>query len=135
MRRIRPTILLASIMVAACAPAEPPRACTPPRASWGEPHPHGLMAASVVVTLDRNDKTYWMGKPASAAKITEYLRTAYQLSPQPPVQFEVEMGASCKRLDELRSLIEREYRCGGDGHCDEGSRTIGNLQPSKGPVT
>lgn len=94
---------------------------------------HGLSAEPNYVSLDSEGATYWNGKNTSPETIAKYLRSSFKLLPQPPIQLDAEMGASCEKLEAVRSLIEREYKCGSDGHCDERSRVIGNAVPSHGP--
>ena len=127
MRRWR-SILLMSFMSAGCS-TETPRACSPPRPTWGRPRSFGLVVLNKIA-LDRVGRTYWNGEPVSRNTLDKHLAQGATLNPEPWIFLETEMGASCTAVNAIRDQIEKRVDCSTGYRCNEGIMTVWDRTPS-----
>ena len=121
-------IFLAGLMAAGCS-TEAPKACSPPRSTWGHPRSFGLVVLNMIA-LDRAGRTYWNGQQVSREALDNNLAQSSTLNPEPWIFLETEMGASCAALDGIRDQIEKHLDCSTGYRCNEGIMTVWDRVPS-----
>lgn len=121
-------MVVMGLLTTGCS-TEAPKACSPPRSSWGKPRSFGLVALNKIA-LDRTGKTYWNGEQVSRKTLDEYLALSPSMNPEPWVFLEAEMGASCAALEAVRDQVEKHIDCSTGYRCNEGIKTIWNHTPS-----
>lgn len=127
MKLVHATVLI-SLMATGCSSAAP-KACSPPRSSWGKPRSFGLVVLNRIA-LDRAGKTYWNGEQVSRDTLDKYLALGPSMNPEPWIFLETEMGASCTALDAVRDQVEKHIDCSTGYRCNEGIKTVWNHTPS-----
>ncbi len=127
MKRWRLT-LLTGLMATGCT-TEAPKACSPPRSTWGHPRSFGLVELKRIA-LDRAGKTYWNGEKVSREALDKHLAQSPTLNPEPWVFLETEMGTSCAAVEAIRDQIEKHVDCSTGFRCNEGIMTVWDKTPS-----
>ena len=120
-------VILLAILLAACSTDEP-KACTPPRSTWGHPRSFGLVMLNRIA-LDRAGRIFWNGKQVSRQILSQYLALGPTMNPEPSVFLEAEMGVSCADLESVRDQIEEHVDCTTGYRCNEGLKTIWDNTP------
>lgn len=132
------SLLLSLVLVASGCSVEQTetRACTPPRQSWGKPHPHlGPKVARFTIAADHDGRLYLDGRRVSTGDLTAELKRIQSYGrPEPAVLLETEMGAPCRVIDQVRSLMEQQLACTTTGHCDEGAQSVWNKLMYRGTI-
>lgn len=120
--------LVALTHLCSCAKSEP-RACTPPDAAWRKPNLNqGLETVRNKVTLDRAGNLFWNGQAVSDEQFSKMLEALKNLSAQPDLYLEAEMGVPCRNLDRVRREVSEALGCSdAKGRCMEG---LPDNQPS-----
>ena len=121
-------IVLTGLMMASCSKEEP-KACSPPRSSWGKPRSFGLVVLNRIA-LDRAGRTFWNGEQVSRETLNKYLALGPSLNPEPWIFLETEMGASCSALEAVRDQVEKHIDCSTGYRCNEGIKTVWDHTPS-----
>lgn len=122
-----PMVILTIVAASACS-REAPKACSPPRSTWGHPRSFGLVVLNRI-SLDRSGKIYWNGKPVSRETLDRYLATGRTLNPEPWIFLETEMGASCASVEAVRDQVEKQVDCATGYRCNEGIMTVWENTP------
>ncbi len=122
------SILFLSLMATSCS-TEVPKACSPPRPTWGHPRSFGLVVLNKIA-LDRAGRTYWNGEAVSHGALDQRLAQGSTLNPEPWVFLETEMGASCAAVNAIRDQIEKRVDCSTGYRCNEGIMTVWDRTPS-----
>ena len=123
-------LVLSSLAVSSCS-ERTPRACTPPREYWNQPHNFlGLVPLRNDIALDHNGVLYWNGKPISNEQLGKYLRISHTLDPEPEVILETEMGVPCGALDAVRAKMDQNLDCKNSHRCGEGIPSVWRELPS-----
>lgn len=127
--------LLLLLSTSGCS-KEPPRACSPPRSTWGTPRSFGLVVMNKIA-LDRAGKLYWNGKGVTPEALDKYLAVMPTLNPEPWIFLETEMGAPCSSLDAVRDQVEKHMHCEQGARCNEGIMTVWDniANPPGSPVS
>jgi len=113
-------ILLTGSMATGCT-TEAPKACSPPRSTWGHPRSFGVVELNKIA-LDREGKIYWNGKKVSREALDKHLAESSTFKPEPWVFLETEMGMSCAAVEAIRDQIEKHVNC--PRRCNEGIMTV-----------
>ncbi len=121
-------ILLTGLMATGCT-TEAPKACSPPRSTWGHPRSFGLVEVNKIA-LDRAGKTYWNGEKVSREALDKRLAQSPTLNPEPWVFLETEMGTSCAAVEAVRDQVEEHVDCSTGFRCNEGIMTVWDKTPS-----
>jgi hypothetical protein len=127
MRLLRSLMLALTLAGSGCSwERADARACTPPRQSWGKPHPHlGPKVARFAVAADHDGNLYLEGRKVSVGDLSaELKKIRFFGHPSPAVSLETEMGAPCRVIEQIRSLMEQQLACTTTGHCDEGAQSV-----------
>jgi len=113
-------------------PTPKTQACTPPRDYWTKPHNFvGLVPVRNDLSLDRRGGLFWNGESISAEKLHTYLRATHQMSPEPFVFLQTEMGVSCDALEAVRKEMEESLECRKPySACAEGILSVWRKLPS-----
>lgn len=111
-------IVMTALITTGCS-SKAPKACSPPRPSWGKPRPISGEILSRIA-IDRAGRTYFNGKQIPRATLDKYLALGTSMNPEPWILLETEMGASCSAVEAVRDQVEKHVDCSTGYRCNEG---------------
>jgi hypothetical protein len=96
--------------------------CSIPLAHWGtEKDGTGHLMVVLPVLIGSDGSILWNSERISDAKLRSLMSKASELNPQPQIVLEVSPSAECKRVEEVRQIMDKAPICKGRySLCSEG---------------
>jgi hypothetical protein len=119
--RVRSSAVILCALLAGCGSKDTyPAQCGVPFPGWRRPiDGYSVLAISNHVRLTRDGKILWNGKQISPQKLSDYSSILPQMNPIPFTILQIDDGANCSVVREVRQTINERAKCS-DGRCGEG---------------
>ena len=110
-----------------------PAQCGAPLAGWRKPDDgYSVLAITNQISVKRDGKIRWNGKEISTAQLRDYSSQVPQLNPTPFTILEIENGASCALVRQVRETLNERAKCPDSG-CGEGDGPWARIGDVIGP--
>jgi hypothetical protein len=105
--------------------------CATPLSHWGtEKDGVGHLVTVMSVFLMSDGTTLWNSDAVSDTKLRHLMKEASTLKPIPQIVLQVSPAAACRRVDEVRAIMNSASMCRGEySRCSEG------WKPEEWPIT
>jgi hypothetical protein len=123
MRARSSVTILCALLVGCGGKATYPRECADPLRGWRKPSDgYSVLAIANHVRLTRNGKILWNGEQISPQKLSDYSSSLPQMNPIPFTILQIDDGANCSVVREVRRTINERAKCmeWGTSRCGEG---------------
>lgn len=117
-----------------------PGQCSEPIQGWREPSDgYGALALINRVKVTGKDEVLWNGKAIGLRELANYSSIVPTMNPVPFTILEIENGASCSTVQEVRKTIDKRAQCRSEygSKCGEGAgpwATISDVIGPKGEI-
>jgi hypothetical protein len=123
-------------LILGCSSGTYPAQCAAPLAGWLKPSDgYSVLAIANHVSVKRDGQIEWNSKGISAEQLGNYASMIPQMNPTPFTILQIEKGANCAVVRQVRKTIDERAKCSKDRRsaCGEGEGPWARIGDVIGP--